>query len=67
LYDINVFEQFRRQGYATAILAAVEGLAAREAMAALGLNVVGDNDAAIALYRRCGYVVSSMSMRKAIG
>lgn len=67
LYDINVFEQFRRHGYGTAILAAVEEFVGREGMTALGLNVVGDNDAAIALYRRCGYAVSSMSMRKSIG
>ena len=67
LYDINVFEPFRRSGYGTAILAAVEELVAREGMTALGLNVVGDNEAAIALYRGCGYAVSSMSMRKTVG
>ena len=67
LYDINVFEQCRRHGYGTAFLAAVEELVARDGMAALGLNVVGDNEAAIALHRRCGYAVSSMSMRKAVG
>jgi ribosomal protein S18 acetylase RimI-like enzyme len=30
------------------------------------LDVVGDNEAAIALYRRNGYDVASMSMRKRI-
>jgi GNAT superfamily N-acetyltransferase len=64
LYDINVFEPFRRRGYGTALLAAVEELAAGEGLAALGLNVVGDNEAAIALYRRRGYDVTSMVMRK---
>jgi ribosomal protein S18 acetylase RimI-like enzyme len=66
LYDINVFAPFRRLGYGTAILAAAEALMAREGKTALGLNVVGDNEAAIALYRRNGYVVESMSMRKRI-
>ena len=66
LYDINVFAPFRRQGYGTAILAAIEVLIAAEGMTALGLSVVGDNEAAIALYRRSGYEVSSMSMRKTI-
>ena len=66
LYDINVFVPFRRRGYGTAILAAAEALVASEGMTALGLNVVGDNEAAIALYRRSGYEVSSMSMRKTI-
>jgi GNAT superfamily N-acetyltransferase len=64
LYDINVFEPFRRLGYGSAILAATEALIAREGKTALGLNVVRDNEAAIALYRRNGYEVASMSMRK---
>jgi len=64
LYDINVFEPHQRRGYGTAILAAVEDLAAAEGLTALGLNVVGDNAAAIALYRRSGYDVASMVMRK---
>ncbi|WP_246576220.1 GNAT family N-acetyltransferase [Actinospica durhamensis] len=64
LYDINVFEAFQRRGYGTAVLAAVEAHIAREGMTGLGLNVVGDNEAAIALYRRSGYDVTSMSMRK---
>ena len=66
LYDINVFAPFRRRGYGSAILAAVEELIARDGRTALGLNVVGDNEAAIALYRRNGYEVSSMSMRKSL-
>lgn len=66
LYDINVFAPFRRLGYGSAILAALEELIAAEGKTALGLNVVGDNEAAIALYRRNGYEVASMSMRKAI-
>ncbi|WP_280424813.1 GNAT family N-acetyltransferase [Nocardia carnea] len=64
LYDINVFERFRRKGYGSAMLAAVEELVAAEHRTRLGLNVVGDNAAAIALYRRNGYRVSSMHMDK---
>jgi ribosomal protein S18 acetylase RimI-like enzyme len=66
LYDINVFAPFRRLGYGSAILAATEALMARAGRTVLGLNVVGDNEAAIALYRRSGYEVESMSMRKRI-
>ncbi|MFD9412649.1 GNAT family N-acetyltransferase, partial [Streptomyces sp. NPDC059989] len=66
LYDINVFEPFRRLGYASAILAAAEALVAGEGKTALGLNIVGDNEAAIALYHRNGYEVASMSMCKSI-
>ncbi len=64
LYDINVFEPFRRRGYGSGILAAAEQLIAAEGKTALALNVVGDNHAAIELYRQNGYDVSSMSMRK---
>lgn len=66
LYDINVFEQFRRHGYGSAILTAVEALIAQEGKTGLGLNVVGDNETAIGLYRSCGYDVASMTMRKQI-
>lgn len=66
LYDVHIFPGHQRRGYGTAILAAVEALAAAEGMTALGLNVVGDNAAAIALYERSGYDVASMVMRKRI-
>jgi ribosomal protein S18 acetylase RimI-like enzyme len=66
LYDINVFVPFRRLGYGSAILTAAEALIAGDGRTALGLSVVGDNEAAIALYRRNGYEVASMSMRKRI-
>lgn len=66
LYDVNVFPTFRRRGYGSAILAAAEALAAREGWTSLGLNVFGDNEAAIALYRRNGYDISSMSLHKSV-
>lgn len=48
LYDINVFAPFRRRGYGSAILACAEDLVARAGGSRLGLNVAGDNAAAIA-------------------
>ncbi|TQF07836.1 GNAT family N-acetyltransferase [Kitasatospora acidiphila] len=66
LYDINVFPAFRRRGYGSGILSAAEELVAREGWTSLGLNVFGDNEAAIALYQRNGYDVSSMSLRKSV-
>ncbi len=66
LYDINVVESYRRRGYGSAILAAVEDLVAEEGRTRLGLNVVGDNYTAIALYRRSGYQVASMVMDKTL-
>ncbi|MGW1253989.1 GNAT family N-acetyltransferase [Streptomyces sp. NPDC002513] len=64
LYDINVFAPFRRRGYGSAILAAAEELIAREGKTSLNLNVVGDNEGAIAMYQRNGYGVSSMYLSK---
>ncbi|NEW72985.1 GNAT family N-acetyltransferase [Streptomyces rhizosphaericus] len=66
LYDINVFAPFRRRGYGSAILAAAEELVAREGKTSLNLNVVGDNEKAIAMYRRNGYGVSSMYLSKSV-
>jgi GNAT superfamily N-acetyltransferase len=64
LYDINVYPHARRKGYGSAILAEVEGLVVRDGKARLGLNVVGTNVAAIALYRKSGYAVSTVQMSK---
>jgi len=64
IYDIFVYEQFRRRGYGSAILAATEGFARAEGMERIGLNVVGSNTAAIELYRRNAYQISSMVMNK---
>ncbi len=63
LYDINVYPQARRSGYGSAILAEVEATVLRGGKARLGLNVV-TNEAAIALYRKNGYVVTTMQMSK---
>ena len=64
LYDINVYPQVRRSGYGSAILAEVEAMVLRDSKVRLGLNVVGTNEAAIALYRKSGYAVTTMQMSK---
>ncbi|WP_063034528.1 GNAT family N-acetyltransferase [Nocardia grenadensis] len=66
LYDIYVFKPFRRLGYGSAILDAAERLVTEQGTTRLGLNVVGDNTAAIALYRSRGYTVSSMYLDKTL-
>ena len=64
LYDINVFEQFRRRGFGSAILRAAEELVANEGKLRLALNVVGSNTDAIGMYRANGYKIASMFMDK---
>jgi hypothetical protein len=50
--------------YGSSILAEVEALVVRQGRTRLGLNVVSTNEAAIALYRKSGYAVSTMQMSK---
>jgi GNAT superfamily N-acetyltransferase len=64
LYDIRVVPAHRRAGYGAAILAAVEAMARDAGALRLGLNVFGDNKAAIALYERGGYQVTTQQMAK---
>lgn len=64
LYDIKVDEPYRRSGYATAILAAVEVLAREAGAIRLGLNVFGHNLPAISLYNACGYEVTAQQMAR---
>ncbi|MEV7123350.1 GNAT family N-acetyltransferase [Kitasatospora griseola] len=66
LYDLHVEPEFRRRGFGSAILRAAEALTAREGWTALGLNVFGGNEAAIALYRANGYQVAAMALRKPV-
>ncbi|MBD0691781.1 GNAT family N-acetyltransferase [Streptomyces sp. CBMA123] len=66
LFHLRVLPEYRRHGYGAAILTAAEQLVARLGGTDLALNVFGGNDAAIALYRRCGYGVSAMSMSKTV-
>ena len=55
LYNITVYAQHRRQGFATAALAFVEEQARAAGCATLGLNVFATNEAAMALYRKLGF------------
>lgn len=55
LYQILIKEEFRRQGYGTAMLTALEEALAEAGWSELYLNVWGTNQAAIRLYERAGY------------
>lgn len=66
IYDIEVFETFRRRGYATLILAAVEERARELGANRVGLHVFGHNAAARRLYERSGYEPASIVMSKRI-
>ena len=54
IYDIEVAPSFRGQGYGRALLAAAEDEIRARGIAALTLNVFGDNATAISLYTVVG-------------
>lgn len=64
IYDLEVHEGFRRRGYATQTLQAVEQRAAELGAASVGLQVFGHNPGARALYEKAGYEISSALMAK---
>ena len=64
LYNITVFPEWQRRGYATAALSLVEAAARSSGCAVLALNVFADNTGAAELYRRAGYSFVSSQMNK---
>ncbi|MGH3260272.1 MAG: GNAT family N-acetyltransferase [Streptosporangiaceae bacterium] len=67
MYDIEVNEEHRGQGYGRALLQAAEQEAARGGSQAIGLNVFGTNTVARRLYESAGYEITAMNMRKRLG
>ncbi|TCC00171.1 GNAT family N-acetyltransferase [Micromonospora zingiberis] len=66
LYDIEIEPAHRGAGYGRALLAAGEDVVRRHGVAAIELNVFGDNARAVGLYARSGYRVVTQQMRKSL-
>jgi ribosomal protein S18 acetylase RimI-like enzyme len=62
--DVEVHEDFRRQGYGRAIMLAVEDTVHDRGAVTMGLNVFGSNTGARSLYEQLGYETTSVQMRK---
>ncbi len=56
--------QLRRRGYASQVFRHFETEAAEQGADRIGLHVLADNDSALALYSKLGYVTSNMRMTK---
>jgi ribosomal protein S18 acetylase RimI-like enzyme len=66
LYNITVFPQYRRSGFASDALALVEEMVRATGCATLGLNVFSSNEGAIAFYRKLGFSAVSSYLNKTL-
>lgn len=66
IYDLSVDERFRRRGYATRGMLALEDKARALGLETLQLHVFGFNHEARALYEKLGYGITNISMAKAL-
>ncbi len=64
VFDFIIFEPYRRRGYATQALLALEDKVRALGLATIGLHVFGHNHAARALYEKAGYEVTDINMAK---
>jgi ribosomal protein S18 acetylase RimI-like enzyme len=64
LYDFEIFEAYRRQGYGTQSLQALEREVQARGLDEIRLHVFGHNHPARALYEKMGYVATNITMAK---
>ena len=64
VFNIVIFEAFRRQGYGMQAMQALEEKVRALGLATISLHVFGHNQAARALYEKLGYVTTNVMMRK---
>ncbi|HJZ47702.1 MAG TPA: GNAT family N-acetyltransferase [Roseiflexaceae bacterium] len=67
IYDVKIYEQFQRRGYATQSFQVLEPLARDMGLTTISLHVFGHNTAARALYEKLGFVTKNIVMSKTIG
>lgn len=66
IYDVEIYENYRRKGYGKSALQAIEKYVSTLGAKSLGLHVFSHNSAARALYESAGYRVSGHNMQKII-
>ena len=67
IYDIIIYENFRRRGYASRTLELVEDRARELGARSIELHVFGHNHGARALYEKMDYNETSITMAKQVG
>jgi ribosomal protein S18 acetylase RimI-like enzyme len=64
IYDLLIYDSFRRRGYAEEAMRALEHEATEKGIRKLSLHVFGDNVGARRLYAKLGYVETNVHMSK---
>ena len=64
IYLIEIFQPFRRRGFATQAMKLLEKEMRRSGLESIRLHVFGHNPAARSLYEKLGYVTTNVLMRK---
>ncbi|MDH2906141.1 MAG: GNAT family N-acetyltransferase [Methanomassiliicoccales archaeon] len=67
IWDIIIYEQYRRRGYATETLHALDRLLQTMNIDSLSLHVFGHNAGALSLYEKNGFRPTDITMTKKIG
>lgn len=67
IYEVQVFPQFQRRGYAQQAFEALEPLARSLGLESISLHVFGHNHAARALYEKLGFSPTNIMMNKPLG
>jgi ribosomal protein S18 acetylase RimI-like enzyme len=66
IYDIIIFEEYRRRGYGEATMLAVEEKVREQGLNSIALHVFGHNHAAKTLYEKIGYEITDINMMKKV-
>ena len=64
IYDFSIEEQFRRKGYGKQALLALDEKLLSMGAESVGLHVFGDNTIAQELYKKAGYGITNINMKK---
>lgn len=63
-YDFIVYEPFRRKGFGKQALAALDEILKSMDVESMGLHVFGHNTTAFELYKKMGFEITNINMRK---
>ena len=66
VYDVIIYEQFRRHGYGEQAFLAMETKVRELGLKKIGLHVFGHNHAARAMYEKLGYIITNVQMSKSL-